>query len=84
MYKKNNEILLNSSPETLKGIYTNAVRVLVTDNEVIIDFALIYPEDERKNEGVINSRIIMAHKTANLLSDSIHKTFKEHEDKTKK
>ena len=76
----NKELKVNTSQELLRGVYANAIRILVNDNEVVLDFALII-SDEKETHGELVSRIIVSEKFAKILADSINKTFETHEQK---
>lgn len=84
MQKKIEEITINTSPEVLKGKYSNAIKVAVTDAEVILDFALITPQSDNKKEGELVSRVIVNHNFAQKIANSISQTLSTHLKKQQK
>ncbi|MDP4011304.1 MAG: DUF3467 domain-containing protein [Candidatus Roizmanbacteria bacterium] len=83
MADKPKEIAIDSTLESSKGYYSNAVKVSVTNSEAVIDFALLFPDEKKVKNGVLVSRLIVNHDLAGKLADSITKTLNEHL-KTKK
>lgn len=79
----NQEVQIDSKQDDLKGAYVNAVKVAVTDSEVIVDSAFIFPEDEKKKKGIIVNRNIMNHDMASKLAQSLISTLEEHTKKKK-
>lgn len=75
-------ISVNTTPEAMKGSYSNAVKVSVTNFEVIIDFAFVFPlEDEQEKQGILTNRVIMTHDLASKLAQSINTTIDGHKKK---
>lgn len=77
------EVSISASQEILKGQYSNAAKVVVTDSEIIIDFAFIVAETGEKKQGILTSRIIIPPNLAKKLAQSITDTLENHERKRK-
>lgn len=83
MKKPKTELEINTSTDVLKGSYSNAVKVVVTDSEVILDFAFVFPntDDLTKKSGLMIHRIVMRHDLADKLAESITETMVNHREK---
>jgi hypothetical protein len=62
------------SPDA-KAIYANSVKVNVTDEEVILQFAMIRPEEGR---GALVSEIVLSPKHAIRFQKALDDTLKKH------
>jgi len=82
--QKKPEVIVQANIENLKGSYTNAVKVVVTNGESFIDFAFMYPDEDNIKRGILNSRIIMSHDLARKLSNSISDALSKYEAKKQK
>lgn len=58
-----------------KPIYANSVKVNVTDEEVILQFAMIRPEEGR---GLLVSEIVLSPKHAIRFQKALDDTLKKH------
>ncbi len=82
--KKKVEVSIDTSPDILKGHYSNAVKVSVTDLEVIMDFAFLFPnENNTGRRGIMTDRLVVSHNLATKLASSITKTLITHVGKKK-
>ncbi len=84
--KQQNNIQVKLDPSLEAGIYSNAVSVHVTVNEVILDFGYILPNIQPTTIKVVN-RVNMSHKTAesfmNVLSNAILDWRNKHKENNK-
>ncbi|MBU0978635.1 MAG: DUF3467 domain-containing protein [Patescibacteria group bacterium] len=71
------------SGNVLKGSYSNAFKMNVTDNEAYIDFAFIFEEDGNQQAEVF-SRIILRPEFARNLGQVIVETIDKHQKKNEK
>lgn len=78
------EVPISSLPEVLKGHYSNAIKVAITDSEMTLDFAFVYALDEKTKKGEHQSRIIVNKDFAQKIADSISKTISIHKEKQQK
>jgi len=71
------KITINVRQDLMKGVYANAVRLSVNDNEVLLDLAFI-AKDKNEPYGELVSRVIISPKFARRLADSISNTLDLH------
>jgi hypothetical protein len=69
------QVKIQSDPTLMQGDYSNAVKVSSTNEEVIVDFAFVFPADETSMEGVMTNRIVLSSATAKILSDKLHEVL---------
>lgn len=69
---KNNQLQIKATDETLKGVYANAMQVLHTKQEFVLDFMNMFPPT-----GTLNARVIVspAHlkQMIAVLTENLHK-----------
>lgn len=82
--KTNKKIVINTNKEILKGSYSNAIKVAVTDSEVILDFALLYSKDEKDQIGTLQNRIIVTPDFASKIAQNIKDTLETYSREKKK
>lgn len=75
--EKPKEITIETNTRALLGSYSNAVKIMVGNNDVLIDFAFVYPNGEQSEEGVMHSRIITTRQMAKKLADRLYAELKE-------
>jgi hypothetical protein len=80
---KKNIINANVSREVLRGIYSNAFKIVATDNEVYIDFAFIFDEDGAK-QAEVGSRIILRPEFARSFGVAVVDAIDKHQKKNEK
>lgn len=68
------QIQISVAPDN-KAIYANSVKVNVTDEEVILQFAMIRPEEGR---GTLVSEIVLSPKHAIRFQKALDDTLKKH------
>lgn len=62
-------------PHDAKPHYANIVKVQVTDEEVVLQFAMVRPEEGR---GVVVSEIVLSPKHAMRFQKALDETLKKH------
>lgn len=64
---------------TLPTTYATTASVMVSDDEVIIDFAVVEPQTTREDnmDAAVVSRLILSHGHARKIAEAISKTLKE-------
>jgi len=68
------EIQVSVGPDA-RPTYANSVKMLVTDEEVVLQFALVRPEEGR---GVLVSEIVLSPKHAMRFQHALDETLKKH------
>ncbi len=74
------EVNVSATPEDLKGRYSNAVKVVVSDSETVIDFALLINEEANNSAQLVN-RIVVTNEFASKIAQSINDTLQKHSKK---
>lgn len=64
-----------SVPQDARPTYANTVKVNVTDEEVILQFAMIRPEEGR---GLLVSELVLSPKHAIRFQKALDETLKKH------
>jgi phosphoenolpyruvate synthase/pyruvate phosphate dikinase len=72
--KQQKQIQISVSPES-KPIYANSVKINVTDEEVMLQFALVRPDEGR---GVLVSELVLSPKHAMRFQKALDETLKKH------
>lgn len=68
------QIQISVSPDS-KPIYANSVKINVTDEEVMFQFALVRPDEGR---GVLVSELVLSPKHAMRFQKALDDTLKKH------
>lgn len=69
-------IKIISSPETIKGVYSNSALVFHNKNEFVIDFLLTTGQETQ-----LVSRVILSPAHMKDFKNAIHENFEKYEDK---
>ena len=72
--KKQKEIKIQI-PQDVKPTYSNSVRINVTDEEVMLQFALIKPEE---GVGILVDDVVLSPKHAIRFQKALDETLKKH------
>lgn len=78
---KREKIEARITPEVQKGDYANAIRITATDSEVVLDFAFIQSQDDKRKSAEVVSRLIVNPNFAQKISEYINKTLEEYNKK---
>jgi hypothetical protein len=70
------EIMLEVSPSTESGVYSNAANIIHNKNEFIFDFAIILPG---KNAAKVQSRVITSPAHAKQLMTALQNNISKYE-----
>ena len=71
------DVNVSATPEDLKGRYSNAIKVVVSDSETVIDFALLINEEANNSAQLVN-RIVVTNEFAGKIAQSINDTLQKH------
>ena len=69
------QIQIKTSDEKLKGEYSNAVQILHTKEEFVLDFLNIFPPT-----GTLNSRVILSPGHFKRMISAMNENLKKYED----
>jgi hypothetical protein len=77
MEQNTKQLTAKISDDFLKGSYSNAFKIGVTDTEVVIDFAFLTEESDGKSIKVV-SRMILHPQFAEKFSETLIALIKQH------
>lgn len=81
---KPKEVKINAPIDIIRGHYSNAVKVTISNSETILDFAFISDQGNGEKHGELVSRVIVTQDFAKKIADSVNKTLETHTKKQKK
>ncbi len=70
------QIQIKVTDEVLKGVYANAMRVIHSKEEFILDFLNIYPVE---NSGIVNARVITSPGHMKRIIKTLEENLKRYE-----
>lgn len=81
--KVRNKLSIQAKPELLKGMYANALKVNVSNTEVVLDFAFVYEKGAEENRGEMVARVILPALFAKKAINSVLGVIDAHEKSLK-
>ena len=75
MTNQNQQVQVKATDEKLKGEYSNAMQILHTKEEFVLDFLNIFPPT-----GTLNSRVILSPGHFKRMINAMEENLKKYED----
>jgi len=75
MNQQNQQVQIKANDEKLKGEYSNAMQILHTKEEFVLDFLNIFPPT-----GTLNSRVILSPGHFKRMIKAMEENLKKYED----
>jgi hypothetical protein len=73
--EQNQQMQIKITDEILKGVYANAMQVLHTQDEFVMDFMDIFPPN-----GIVNARVIVSPANMKRIIEALQENLKKYEE----